>query len=193
MDDKFSFIPKKTPSKPVYAKKAPSLFLVASFIILLISGLFLAGGYFYKKALASKINSLNESVKRAEDILDPVFIKEVQDVDEKIEMAKALLDNHILITPIFDFLEQSTLQSTRFSSFNFSYAGIDSKQKLNPSITLNGIAKNYNSLALQAQEFKKNNVVKNVIFSSFSLDDKGRVNFSAQIEFDPAYLIYQAK
>lgn len=194
MDEKASFIPKKTLTRPVYAESKFSFFSFVSFLLLIISILILGGTYFYKGFLNKKTDTLFDSLKRAEDMLDPVFIEQMKSLDGKIETAKTLLAQHKMPTAIFEFLEQSTIKTVRFSNFDLS---VNSPKDLggSPEIVLNlsGIANSYASLALQSREFQKNENVKNIILSGLSLGERGDVKFSAQIIIDPGYLIYGPK
>lgn len=190
MEEKGSFIPKKTLAKPVYVGSRFGLFFFFSFLIIVISGLLLGGTYLYKGFLEKNISELLDSLKRAQDILDPVFIQKMQTIDTKIESSKVLLSQHRMPSALFEFLEQTTLESVRFSNFDFSYP---SQKDEDVIVDLRGTAKGYSSLALQAREFQKNKYVENIIFSGLSLGEKGVVNFSAKIIIDPSYLAYQVK
>lgn len=166
------------------------MFFFFSFLIIVISGLLLGGAYLYKGFLEKNTSELLDSLKRAQDILDPVFIQEMQTIDTKIESSKVLLSQHRMPSVLFEFLEQSTLKSVRFSNFDFSYPSQKDEQVI---LNLKGVAKGYSSLALQAREFQKNKYVENIIFSGLSLGEKGVVNFSAKVIIDPNFLAYQVK
>lgn len=166
------------------------MFFFSSFLILIISGLFLGGAYLYKGFLEKNISELLDSLKRAQDILDPVFVREIQTIDTKIESSKVLLSQHRMPSALFEFLEQSTLKTVRFSNFDFSYPP---KKDGDVIINLRGTAKGYSSLALQAREFQRNKYMGNIIFSGLSLGEKGAVNFSAKIIINSDFLTYQVK
>lgn len=194
MDEKSSFIPKKTLSRPVYAESKFSFFPFVSLLLLIISILMLGGVYFYKGFLNKKISVLFDSLKRAEDILDPVFVDQMQSLDSKMETAKTLLAQHKMPTAIFEFLEQSTLKTVRFSNFDLAInLPKDFGGGAEVVLNLSGNANSYASLALQSREFQKNENVKNIILSGLSLGETGDVKFSAKIIIDPSYLIYNPK
>lgn len=194
MDEKASFIPKKTLDRPVYTESKFNFFSFVSFLLLIISVLMLAGVYLYKGFLNKKTGELFASLKRAEDMLDPVFIGQMQSLDSKMETAKTLLSQHKMPTAVFEFLEQSTLETVRFSSFDLVInPPKDLKESAEIILNLSGTARSYASLALQSLEFQKNENVKNIVLSGLSLGEKGDVNFSAQIIIDQNYLIYNPK
>lgn len=192
--DKVSFIPKKTLTKPTYKRSGMGLLVLVSVLLFLLSAAALGGAYLYKKSLENRIASLSDSLKRAEDILDPVFIREVTELERKIEESKRLLRSHHIATPVLSFLESSTLANVRFSSFTFSFPDeneIDPSKR--PTLTLSGSAKSYSLLALQADEFGKNKSIGNLVIANLSLGQGGLVDFSASMEFDPIYLGYKEK
>lgn len=188
MDEKVSFIPKKTLTKPAYQSGGLGFLMFISLAILVISGLLLGGVYFYKGIAQRNTDELITSFERAQENLDPALIRQISDIDVKIESAKGLLTNHRAISFIFQFLETSTLSSVRFSSFDFSYP---LTKDAKPTLVLKGSTRSYSLLSLQSEEFAKNKFVKDMIFSNFALGDKGMVNFTATIEFDPSLFAYK--
>lgn len=188
MDEKVSFIPKKTLTKPIYKGSGLGFLMFISLAILVISGLLLGGAYFYRDIANGRVNVLLDSFKRAQDVLDPALIQQVNDIDAKIESAKNVLSQHRAVSQIFQFLETSTLSNVRFSDFDFSYLYT---KDASPTIVLKGSTKNYATLALQSDEFMKSKFIKNIIFSNFSLGETGTVNFTVTMEFDPSFFAYQ--
>jgi hypothetical protein len=190
MEEKISFIPQKTLTKPIYRTGGIGFFMFVSIVVLVISALLFGGAYFYKGMVKNRVDVAVASLKKAQDILDPALIEEVGDIDAKIEGSKIILNQHRATTRVFEFLENSTLDSVRFSGFDFSYPlAKDGK----PVLVLKGSTKGYSFLALQSEEFLKNKLVKNIAFSDFTLSDKGKVNFTASVEFDPGFLVYKSK
>lgn len=191
MEQKISFIPKKnlTPG-PNYRSEGMDFFLMSSLVLIVISGLLFGGSYIYKKALDGELAELNDSLQRAEERLNLSFIERAKTIDEKIKAAKLVLSGHSVATPVFKFLEESTLQKVRFSNFSLAYPKTKDQS---PSVNMSGVSKGYTSLALQSREFKKSQYLEDVFFSSFSLTPAGDVNFSVNILFDPAFLIYRAE
>lgn len=202
MDEKISFIPKKTLNKPIYTGHKFSFFLIIGTTAFLISGLILGGAYFYKRALEQSIGAMEDSLKKAEDRLDMSFILEVQDLDAKIKSAESILNSHKQLSGVFNFLEQATLQNVRFSDFRFSYIELQGSLSLKnsktknapaPTLSLKGTASGYADLALQSREFLKSSFVKDISFSNLALKEKGQVDFDARIILDPSYFVYQPK
>lgn len=188
MDEKVSFIPKKTLTKPTYQSSGVGFLMFISLAILIISGLLLGGAYFYKGIVQGRVNVLLDSFKKAQEILDPALIQQVGDIDAKIENAKELLTQHRAVSSVFKFLETSTLTNVRFSNFDFSYPFAKDTQ---PILILKGSTRSYSLISQQSEEFMKNKFIKNISFSDFALGDRGMVNFTATIEFDPSFFAYK--
>jgi len=188
MEEKVSFIPKKTLTKPTYKSSGLGFLAFISLAILVISGLLLGGAYFYKGIAQGRVDTLLDSFKRAQAILDPALIQQVGSIDAKIENAKDILSQHRTVSPVFKFLETSTLSNVRFSNFDFSYPYTKDTK---PIIVLKGSTRNYATLASQSNEFTKNKFVKNILFSNFTLGEAGMVNFTATIELDPSFFAYK--
>ena len=188
MDEKVSFIPKKTLNNPIYKSSGVGFLMFISLAVLIISGLLFGGAYFYRGMVQGRVAVLLDSFKRAQEILDPALIQQVGNIDGKIENAKDLLAQHRVASSIFKFLETSTLTNVRFSNFDFSYPFTKDTQ---PILILKGSTRSYSMIALQSNEFMKNKFIKNLAISDFALGDKGMVNFTATIEFDPSLFAYK--
>lgn len=179
-----SFIPKQTLTKPVYQKRGPGFLLLFSIFLFVVSLGILFGAYFYKKSLDEKVKRLTDDLKKAQEVLDQNFLTEIKKLDEQIENAKVLLNQHALITPLFDLFENSTLKSIKFNNLSFH---LPASTKSETSATLAGVAKSFSSLALQIEELQKNEAIRSVSASGLSLSEDGKVNFAMQINFNPSY------
>ncbi|MFA4890521.1 MAG: hypothetical protein WC587_02740 [Candidatus Paceibacterota bacterium] len=188
MDEKVSFIPKKTLTKPIYKGSGLGFVLFISLVVLVISGLLFGGAYFYRDIAKGHVDVLLDSFKKAQEILDPALIQQMGSIDAKIENSKDILSQHRAVSPIFQFLETSTLNNVRFSSFDFSYPYTKDAK---PILILKGSTRNYANLSLQSDEFIKNKFIKNIIFSNFTLGEAGMVNFTATMEFNPSFFAYK--
>ena len=78
----------------------------------------------------------------------------------------------------------STVRTVRFNSFRYSMAegGIE--------LSLNGEARGYVALALQADIFNKSNFFINPVFSDLILNSKGDIVFSFKATVDPNQVLY---
>jgi hypothetical protein len=153
---------------------------VFTFAILLSLGVF--GYEFYLKANISKMTG---NLATAKQSLEPETIQKIADLDGRIISTKDLLENHIVLSPLFDYLESSTLKSVRFTQFQ--YLTTDKGLEL----TMRGQARGYGAVALQSEIFNKSPYFRNPIFADLDLDDKGNVTFSFKANLDPSIVSYK--
>ena len=168
-----SFIPKRVMDRPERPKARPTgLLLVIAAFILVISLALLGGTYFYKGLLAKKVETLETSVEKERKALDQPTIIQFQRLDDKLKVASELLDKHISLVPIFKMLEELTLPTVGYTSFDF-------KPK---AISMAGVADSYEDVAIQAEIFNKDHKrIQSFVFSDLDLDAKGKVIFKLTI------------
>jgi hypothetical protein len=188
MEPKFqsSFIPKgplATPGFTPAAKTKPSglfsLFCLFVFVLSLIGSVGIFGYNWY---LSSKITKMGNDLQDARAAFEPETIKELTRLDARLVGTRDLLAQHTVLTPLFEFIESSTLKSVRFSSLEYS-ASTNAANGV--TLSMKGQAHGYASVALQADIFNKSKYIKNPLFSDLTLDDKGNVTFAFKGGLDP--------
>jgi hypothetical protein len=191
-----SFIPKR----PIESSAAPAphrsrsvgLLSLITFVVVIGTGIAFASVYFYQKQLVSQKAKLEQSIGEARDGIGTEFVSDMKRLDARISGIKELIKNHIVVTPIFEALEASTLRSVQYKDFGYSIKP-DPTTKLDIlEVDLSGTAKNYASIALQSDAFSTNALIKNPVFSNLTVDDKSRtINFKLVFTVDMADLSYQ--
>ncbi|MEI8123656.1 MAG: hypothetical protein WCG60_00590 [bacterium] len=198
MDTKFqtSFIPKK-PMMQQDAKigSSVSIFLVISIIIFLIS-LALGGWVFWQK------NLLIENIKAEQNIIkenkeglksDSVTVESIVELNSRIEVSSGLLNKHVAIYPLFDFFKNVTLRNVRFTNFSFSGSSKDSFGQSKVGVSMSGQAKDWKTVASQADEFGRadwKNIIKEPKISGLNLNQDGSVSFVFSAFISPDYISY---
>ena len=186
-DLKTSFIPKqpigvkKKETRPRVIGSLVFISLVIFFLTLAVSG----GVYFYKALLERNIKTMSQSVERARRIIEPATVLILTRLDSRINATRVVLDNHTVVSPIFDLLEELTLQAVRFEQFRYSQ-GADRAE-----LVLLGEAKDYSSLALQSDIFGENKYIEEPIFSDLGLNARGNVMFNLSIRINKNLLFYR--
>lgn len=183
--EQVSFIPKSKLTKPVYKPKGPGAIVLISVLLLFISGLMLGGAFMYEKMLTNRIDVLSESMKRARASFEPAFINQLDQTAKQVKAGEALLDQHRVITPVFEFLEEKTLETVSLNSFDYSSLSGGS-----PVLQLSGAAKSYSTLALQIEEFQTGNNLVGITTSGLTLGGDGSVNFDARLIFKSEFISY---
>lgn len=184
-----SFIPKK----PIIDngansnnKNTTSISIVISVFIFIVMIVSTAGLYFYRGYLEKNKQDMSESLSKMRDSFDDKTIAELELYDKKVSTAKQVLSGHTVLSPLFYLLNDLTLSSVQYTKFNHSTEnGVF-------SVEMSGIAKDYRSIALQADVFNTNkgSMLKDVIFSNLTKDQKNNVTFNMEFTVDPTLLSY---
>lgn len=182
-----SFIPKKSviSSKP---NKAPrSLLLIILTFLLVISVLTSAGLFLYKNYLIKQKESYSDALAVARDSFEKETIDELALFNKRTESAKQILNNHIVLSPIFVLLSEITIPSVQYTSFSHQ------SDKNSFVVQIEGVAKDYRSIALQANMFnnEKSHSFENVLFYNLNKDKNNNITFSLKFNVNPALLSYQ--
>lgn len=189
MDGKFqtSFIPKKPAVLSVKSRKhGISLFMTVSIFIFVVS-LALAGLVFAgQRYLQSQLEKDKKSFYEKREAFDSLTVETLVKLDNRIESAKKILNNHIAILPIFDFLESKTLKNIRFKTVDISFL-----ENGSASLDLEGEAKNFSAVALQSDVFAESKELKNPVISDIDLTLVGGVTFKFKSEVDSNLVLYK--
>ena len=154
-------------------------------MIILLASLALAGAVFlYQQFLGTQLTSKRASLNRAKEEFDPALIAKVTRLDDRMHSASEILRTHIAPTVFLNVLSQVTLSTISFQS-------LDMKTNNTKNITLKmqGLAHSINSIALQADIFSKNGVIKDPIFSNIDQQADG-VRFNLIALINPTSISY---
>ena len=185
-----SFIPKKPildSNTSSTSSNTTSITMVVSFFIFIVMLLAAGGLFVYKNYyLVKNKEALSSNLLKIRDSFDRETITELEMYDKRTSVAKDVLSGHIVLSPLFEKINELTLSSIQYTKF-------DHKTTNNTfSVRMSGIAHDYKSIALQADVFNtsKGNMFKDVIFSNLTKDKSNYVTFDVEFNVDPALLSY---
>ncbi len=183
-----SFIPKKNLILKGEAggRISFNLFLSLGTIIFSLMIALAAGEYLYKIVIQKKIANEGVALEKARKSFEPSLIADVKRLDNRITSAKTVLENHIVVLPVFDMLEGLTLKTVRFTKFEYK-----NPKGVAPAIQLDGEAKSYASVALLSDSFAGDERIKNPVFSNLNLSDTGGVKFSFVASLDTTMVSFK--
>jgi len=191
MEPKFqsSFIP-KGPVAPTLSisstrSKGKGLTGFVATLVFSISILAAVGVFGYKIYLESNIGKMGRDLEVARASLASEPIDEFIRLNNRLIAAESLVGKHTVMSPLFDYLESSTVRTVRFSNFQYSMVG----GRL--EVSMKGEAIGFSAVALQADIFNKSEFFRNPNFSDLNLDDKGNVVFSFSTGINPALMLYE--
>ncbi len=193
MEPKFqsSFIPKgplaTTGTVTKTSRQSDTSFLGTLAVFVFVLSILLCGGAFgYEWYLRKDIGDLALQLKEAKSDLKPEIVKQISDLDERIVATEGLLNQHIVLTPLFEYFETFTVKAVQFT--DFKYTTQDGILKL----ALRGKARGYATLAYQAKLFNESQFMRDVVFGDLSLDDEGNVDFSMTTTLDPKIIDFKS-
>ena len=187
---KTSFMPKQpVASQPQRAVRGGSVSLVflLTLIVFLVAILASAGLFLYQQFLISSIERKSQDLERARASFEPALIQELTRLEARIETAESLLGSHVALSQLFAFLESNTISSVQFNNFRFAALADGGT-----TITMDGKARSFGSVALQSDLFGNSAVVQEPIFSNLNVDAFGDVTFTVDAFINPSLLSYRA-
>lgn len=182
-----SFIPKKPITSGVPDKAPKSFLLIIAIFLLVFSILGALGLFVYKNYLVKHKNALSSSLAIVRDTFEKDTIDELSLFNNRTENAKQILNNHIILSPLFTRLGEITIPTVQYTSFNHN------TDTNGFHVVINGAARDYRSIALQSDAFNspKGQVFKNVVFSNLTKDKNNSINFDLEFYVDPTLLSYE--
>lgn len=149
-------------------------------IVMLASSLAVAGGMFaYKRYLLTEVENDLRTLDAARNRLDEHSINKFKITGKQLEAAKEVLQNHVSVSKIFKVLEELTLKSVRYKSFDYKLNTLGEAK-----IALDGEALTVNALAWQSKVMgKQRRIFRSLVFSDLDLDQ--RVGFKISAEINP--------
>jgi hypothetical protein len=185
-----SFIPKgplasggvSTPLNRVNRRDLVTVLAQWSFGISVILALAVTGYKFY---LDYSIKSMGAELEATRQALSDGAVDELIRLNDRIVSTQTLLQNHKIISPVFDFLETFTPRTVRLTEFQYT------TNEKGPEVSLRGEAQGYAALALYSDLVNKNEDFRDPVFSDIRLDDRGNVTFLLKTMVAPELLSYQ--
>ncbi|HEU4677310.1 MAG TPA: hypothetical protein VFS75_01165 [Candidatus Paceibacterota bacterium] len=159
-----SLIPNETASAiPVQMKKRRTIhaFGLAATLIFLLSLFCAVGIFLYKGVLEKRLEDAKQSLGAVSDGGNQKKIDEIRLYNDRLRVARSLLDNHVATSRIFEEIENSTKKSVQYRSLEFvNDPGFEA------TLTLTGDTKEFSSIALQKMQ-----ILEDSLFSDFVLQD----------------------
>lgn len=192
-----SFIPKRPVTTEVVAPKkhtrAVGALSILTVVIMVAVGVAYGLVTLYNKQLQTKKATLQKQINEARNTVGTDFLNDMKRLNARIDGVKSLVDTHIVVSPIFAALEQTTLKPVQYKSFTYSFVTDPATKQQVVQASLGGTAKSYSTIALQSDAFAKNTLIKNPVFSGLSVDEKtGLIGFKLVFMVHPSDLSYEA-
>ena len=187
---KISFIPKSplAHSDAFVVRRRPTSFIavlaVVAFFGSVTAYVFLT---FYGNTLDKKMSGLTTQIQDLQKSFDQPEIREARIFNSRANLVQGLLDQHIAVTSLFNFLSENTTENIFFTKIDFK-RNIENQPL---SVELAGEAPGYASLAYQVDVLRqKNKELSNFQVEDIILTGTGSVGFKFKIAFKQDYLSY---
>lgn len=193
MDAQTSFIPKHSLDTQTRVQRADtvSIFTLLSTLVFFLALVAAGGTFFWKYTLQNDVKEVETVLVREKNDFDEREITELTKLDQRLIVASQLLDSRLYTSKIFELLNANTIQTVRFGKFNVDPLVTD-KNKLR--VLVSGQAKDYASVALQADVFSKlTDSVLEYEFSNLTLDVAGNVLFDMNATIDKRAISFEAQ
>lgn len=205
METKFqtSFIPKKPMSSSIggssIGSSAPahggvtSLYMSIAVLIFIVSLGALGGSFAIKSYLLNQQQKYSEELTKRESSFETDTIKNLKELNLKIDISKQLLNDHLAISQIFEKIGIMTIEKVRFLSLDVT---MPQKKGEDIKINLNGYATNYYAVAWQSDVLGKlellglRNIVKNPMLTNPVSNQNDTVSFGFSASIDPKSMTY---
>ena len=187
MDPKFrsSFIPKKplsSKSEGGRVKKRSSFNLMTfiASLVFIVAVVASGGVYAYSFVLQDQIDQKGIELTEARKLLNLQQIDNYKLLDERLSTAWTLFRDHKITSSFFTLLEDTTLHNVQFNSYRFESSDGESELQ----ISLIGQASDFNALALQADVFERQNLIRDTEFESIEILEDKSILFTLKTHLD---------
>jgi Tfp pilus assembly protein PilN len=137
--------------------------------------------FFYSQYLTKKAETEAQQIVDAQKGISQDTVSQFTTLRNRLSAAKTVANNHIVPTQFLNLLETITVQNVHFTNVNFKV-----NDDRTASVTLDGLAANFNALETESTEFAKQAAIKNPDFSSFLLNKDNTVSFTVTATLDPS-------
>jgi hypothetical protein len=182
-----SFIPKKPIDNVRKARTTKTGFLtILGVFLLIVTGAAAGGLFLYKNSLEQKESALSASLEQASVRFNKDTIAQLELYNKRVGISRPILENHLVLSPLFTLVGDLTIPSIQYTKFDHFVTDQGF------TVRMSGIARDYKSIALQADSFNgaKGGLLKNVVFSNLTRDSKNNVTFDVEFMVDPTLLSY---
>lgn len=191
-----SFIPRRpmmSESVPVYQRSHSGGLLGVLSVVSVVATIVAFGGvYLYGANLEKQKSALQETITSAKDGLGTDFVSDMKRLNNRIEGVKTLIKGHVVLSPIFEALQATTLRSVQYDTFGYSFITDPITKTQVVEVKITGSAKNYATIALQSDAFTQNKLIKNPLFANLTIDENtARVGFNLTFTVPVSSLSYQ--
>lgn len=156
-----------------------TLFFSVVFILFLAAIVGYGGLLFLNRTYENTKNDFGEQIRIKRQGFNQKQLQEILALDSRLKNTRTVLNQHLFLSNVFQFLEAQTIPEVRFRAFNFSADG--------NKIDMTGEAPSYAFLARQISIFERNQEIESVNFGGLSFGNNV-LNFKISIIFKQSFI-----
>jgi hypothetical protein len=183
-----TFIPRKPVSdSPQLRPQGGSMFLTFGILVLLVAVLISGGIFAYQQFYLQK-NLVNEQTTLHADLqyFDPNLISQMSTLSNQLSGAEDVLDQHVALSILFNFLSSNTVASVRF--VKFSYDTSDGT----PTVTMDGQAVSFAALDAEENQLSQpGSLIHGPQITNVAVTKNGNVTFTISGSISPDDISYK--
>jgi len=130
----------------------------------------------YAGSLKRRVDALVSEAKNTQEQRDTATEEEVIKLNSKFSSVENLLDDHIIASKLFEFMERITHPRVYFTNFTF--------RANDKTVIANGSTDNYTTFGEQYIAFQQNKKISDLRVSSVKLSRTGKVEFGISFSVD---------
>lgn len=179
-----SFVPRQ----PTQQNQRPhstghNFFLLIALFVALVAIIAAIGTFAYDRYLTHALAERAQELTLAQRAVNTDQVEEFVRLRDRLVYGQDLLQNHVVLSQVFDVLEAQTLQTVRFESLELTVANDRTAQ-----LDVEGVARNFNALAAQSNAFAADKRIRRAIFSDIVVNESNTVSFRLTADLDPSLL-----
>lgn len=134
----------------------------------------------YRPYLESQVEKLDAQIKKFSQDVPREDQEKITRFYSQLANLKTLLEGHVVVSPVFDWLQANTLPDITFTKFSLNTQ--------NGQLALGGVSKSAQDIAVQLQHFTRQREVLRTSFSNVNQGTQGLWQFDLTLFLDPALI-----
>lgn len=186
-----SFIPRQSGNMIVQAPRRRrgrlNLLSVVALVCFFGALLLSVGVFVLKQSHMQLLETKKQELAAKRSFYKQDDIDAIRALDDRMNAAEYLLDGHVSPTVLFDLLERTTQEEIQYRSFAFGR-----RPSGNVSVSMQGIAPRFNTVARQAQRYADESLFNHVIFSGLNKPGAQYVSFNVDLDISKNSIAYDS-
>ncbi|MEK7643669.1 MAG: hypothetical protein AAB372_04465 [Patescibacteria group bacterium] len=167
------------PPPSVTSRRGSGVFAAVVLVIVILVGVATAGLEVFRRQLEEEAGNIDAELNQLESDLELSSIEQAQKLQQRIQLAEKILNDHVYGSQSFNIVEDNTLDSTTLKNFAFLEGG-----KIKLQVETSG----YVPMAQQVRQYRANKDIAALTFTNPLLQATGGISFDIEMTVSPEFL-----